>query len=61
MRQTRPELPCILVSGCVCDELRALATTQGVHHVLNKTSALDELVQLPVNASDTASARAPQI
>ena len=59
-RETRPNVPCILISGYVSDELRALAEARGVHHVLNKTSALDELVQLLLDALDLEPTGMPQ-
>jgi CheY-like chemotaxis protein len=46
IRRMRPDLPTILVSGYVSDELRARAVAQGVCHVLEKTRVLDELVTL---------------
>ncbi|MBW8467403.1 MAG: response regulator [Thiobacillus sp.] len=46
IRRMRPDLPTILVSGYVSDELRARAAAQGVRHVLEKTRVLDELVKL---------------
>ena len=39
-----PELPVILTSGLVNEELRLQAQTAGVRHVMQKENTLEELV-----------------
>ena len=43
LRAVRPQLPIILASGSIPDELRHAATQTGIRHVLEKTNSIGEL------------------
>jgi len=45
LRMIRPNLPVILTSGNISDDLRESATRAGVGHVLNKPSSIEELAE----------------
>jgi CheY-like chemotaxis protein len=43
IRRLRPELPVILASGCITDELRSQAGAVGVQNLFEKTRGIDEM------------------
>jgi two-component system cell cycle sensor histidine kinase/response regulator CckA len=46
IRRRRPELPLVLASGCITDELRRGAERLGVHHLFEKPRGIDEMCEL---------------
>jgi CheY-like chemotaxis protein len=53
-RLLRPDLPAIISSGLVTEELRARAAAAGVRCVLSKENLLDDLVAAVARALDDA-------
>ena len=53
-RELRPDLPAILISGYVSDELKRLCLAQGVSTVLEKQKSLDELTAAIERSIETA-------